>query len=145
MEKSIKRITNSILIALTLIAVVAAIIIPFTGEESGSRDLTMNIGAIGMYILGIIAIVLIIVFAVAQIASSKKQLLKTLILLAGVAIIVLISYFIAPSDLSDVAIKIGVSESVYKWVGAGVNVAYVAFIGVVLAFIGSFIYIKIKK
>ena len=145
MEKSIKRITNIILIALTLIAVVASIIIPFTGEESASRELTMNIGAIGMYILAIIAIILIVVFAVTQVASNKKQLISTLILLAVVAVIVLISYVLASSDLSEVALKVGVSESVYRWVGAGVNFAYIAFIGVILAFIGSFIYIKIKK
>ncbi len=101
MEKSIKRITNIILIALTLLAVIASIIIPFTGEESASRELTMNMGAIGMYILAIIAIMLIVVFAVTQVASNKKQLFRTLLLLAGVAVIVLISYFLASSDLNE--------------------------------------------
>jgi hypothetical protein len=145
MEKSIKRITNIVLIVLTAVAVVAAFIIPFTAKESASREMSLNIGSIMLYILAIDAIVLIIVFAVAQVISNKKQLLKTLILLAIVAVIVLVSYLLAPSDLSEVAALIEVSESVYKWIGAAINVAYVAFAGVILALAGSLIYTKIKK
>jgi len=145
MEKTIKRITNIIILVLTAIAVVAAIMIPFTGEESASREMSLNIGAIGMYILVIIALAIIVVFALLQVASNKKQLISTFVLLAAVAVIVLLSYLVASSELSSVAMKIGISEGLYKWIGAGVNVAYVAFVGVVLAWIGSFVYIKIKK
>ena len=150
MEKTIKRITNIIILALTAIAVIAAILIPFTTPTtmeavSTSREMSLNVGAIGMYILVIIALVLIAAFALFQVASNKKQLINMLILLAGVAVIVLISYFIASAEPSEVAVKVGVESGLYQWIGAGVNVTYFAFVGVILAWIGSFIYIKIKK
>lgn len=142
MEKMIRRITNIIIIALTAIAFVASLFVAFTSGESA---MALNTAAIILYVMAIIAILMIIVFAVAQIASSKKQMIKTLIMLAIVVVIVLISYFAAPAELSEVAVRVGVSESAYKWIGAAVNVAYIAFIGVIVALLGSFIYIKIKK
>ena len=150
MEKTIKRITNIIILALTAIAVVAAILIPFTPATtldtvSASREMSLSIGAIGMYILIIIALALIVVFALFQVASNKKQLINMLVLLAGVTVIVLISYFIAPAEPSEVAVKVGVKSGLYQWIGAGVNVTYFAFVGVILAWVGSFVYVKIKK
>ena len=150
MEKTIKRITNIIILALTAIAVIAAVMIPFTAastpeEVSASREMSLNIGAVGMYVLAITALILIVVFALFQVASNGKQLVSTLVLLAIVAVIVLISYFAASAELSEVAMKIGIGEGLYKWIGAGVNVAYIAFMGVILAWIGSFVYVKIKK
>ena len=150
MEKTIKRITNIIIIVLTAIAVIAAILIPFTAATtpeavSASREMSLSIGAIGMYILLIIALVSIVAFAFFQVASNKKQLISMLILLGVVAAIVLLSYIFASSELSKVASTVGISEGLYKWIGTGVNVAHFAFAGVLFAWIGSFVYIKIKK
>ena len=139
MEKLIKRITNGILIALATIAVVAGLMVAFKGGKGLDASLWI------IYILLCVAILLIVFFAIAQILSSKKQIVSTLIMVGIFAVIVLVAYFIAPSELSEVAMRVGVSEGIYKWAGTALNIAYIAFFGVILAFIGSFVYLKIKK
>ncbi len=142
MEKSIKRITNIILIVIAAVAIVAGFFVAFKGEES---QMGMDISMYLTYAMVLVAIVLILVFAFAQIASNKKQLISTLIMLAVVAVIVFVCYLIAPSELSDVAKRVGVSENIYRWVGASINFAYITFAGVIVALLGSMIYMKIKK
>jgi hypothetical protein len=144
MEKLIKRISNGIIIVLAAVAVIAGLIVAFTFKE-GTMPKGLDASFVVIYILLCVSIALIVCFAIAQMLSSKKQIVRTLVLLAVCAVIVLVSYFVAPKELSDVAVRIGVSEGVYQWVGAALNIAYIAFFGVVLAFIGSLVYIKIKN
>jgi membrane protease YdiL (CAAX protease family) len=142
MEKLMRRISNSIIIALASVAVIAGLFVAFTGEEA---SMGLNVSMILTYIMVSIAIVLIILFAIIQVASNKKQLLTTVILFAVVAFLVLICYFISPSELSDVAKRVGVTENIYRWIGAALTFAYITMIGVIVALFGTLIYIKIKK
>lgn len=143
MEKLIKRIANGAIIVLAAVAVIAGLIVAFKGGESpNGLDASFYV----IYILICIAILLIGLFAVMQGISNKKQMLSTLILLAVCAVIVLVSYFLASSSqMSEVAIKVGVSESVYRWAGTALNIAYITFTGVVIAFVGSLVYVKMKN
>ena len=141
MDKLVKKISNGVLLVLTTIAVVAGLIVAFKDGSSSGLDTSFSI----IYALLCIAILLILFFAVTQMLSNKKQVIATLIMLAVCAVIILVSYLVSPSELSEVAIKVGVSEGIYKWVGTALNIAYIAFIGLICALIGSIVYIKIKN
>ena len=145
MEQMIKKTTIGILITLTVVAVVATIIIPFAEDNSTWMKISLNVGMIGVYILAISTIGTIIVFAVKNIAINKKQLRRTLTVLSAVIVIALMSYLFASSELSETAVKAGTNPTLYKWIGAAVNMTYVAFVGVAIAGVGSFIYGKFKK
>ena len=142
MEKLIKKIANGVVIALTAVAVVAGLFVAFKGGEA-PKGLDASFSVI--YILTCLAVLLILFFAVMQMVSNKKQFVSALVLLAVCAVIVLVSYFLAPSNLSEVAMKVGVTENIYVWAGTILNIAYIVFGGVILAFLGSFIYVKIKN
>ncbi|MGI6292537.1 MAG: hypothetical protein ACOXZH_09005 [Bacteroidales bacterium] len=140
MDTLIKKITNITLIVVSIAATLAALIYNMLDNESA-----MNWSFYILYAM-IIAVVLVLVFfAIIEVFSSKKQILKTLLLLGIAAVVVIIAYIIAPSDLSDVAIRLEVTSSVYKWIGTSINVVYFVFLGVVAALLGSVIYLKIKK
>lgn len=140
MDTLIKKITNIALIVVSIAATLAALIYNILDNESA-----MNWSFYILYAM-IIAVVLVLVFfAIIEVFSSKKQILKTLLLLGIAAVVVIIAYIIAPSDLSDVAIRLEVTSSVYKWIGTSINVVYFVFLGVVAALLGSVIYLKIKK
>ena len=155
MDKLVKRIVNIVVLVLAVIGTVSGLYFalgvaskyPATadllavGEKSTSLAISFSI----MYILFFAILAMVAFFVILQVFSSKKSLIRVLILLAGAAIIALFSYMIAPSDLSDVAMRVGVSESVYRWTGAGLNIMYIVFAGVILTFLGTLVYIKIKK
>ena len=145
MEQMIKKTIIGILFTLTAVAVVATIIIPFAEDNSTWMKISLNVGMIGVYILAISAIGAIIAFAVKNIAIDKKQLFRTLTILSAVIVIALMSYLFASSELSETAVKAGTNPTLYKWIGAAVNMTYVAFMGVAIAGVGSFIYGKFKK
>jgi len=140
MEKLIKRITNIAIIIVAGIAVVTGLVVGFTKSQT-NLDISMYL----TYILLFIGIVLIAAFALIQVASSKKQLISALIMLVIAAAVFLVCYVIAPSELSDVAKRVDVSESVYRWIGAALNFAYIVFGILIVAFLGSFVYMKIKN
>ena len=144
MEKLIKRITNGAVMALAAVAVVAGLVVAFTYKE-GTSPKGLDVSFVVIYVLLCVSIAAIILFVIMQLLSNKKQLMSALVLLAVCAVIVLVSYFIAPRELSEVAVRIGVSEGIYKWIGAGLNIAYITFAGVIIAFIGSLVYVKIKN
>jgi hypothetical protein len=93
----------------------------------------------------ILSIAAIIFFAIFQFLSDKKQITRTLLLLVIAIVIVLIAYFLAPTELSEVALRSEVNESAFRWVGTALNVTYITFFGVILAFLGSIVYVNIKN
>jgi hypothetical protein len=146
MEKLIKRIVNAVVVVLAVIAAVAGLYVAFKGGNfAREHQGTLNISFYISYILFFAILAVLVFFVVLQVFSSRKTIISTLILLVGAVVITLFSYMLAGSELSDVALRVGVSEAVYKWTGTGLIVAYIVFIGVIAAFLGSLIYVKIKK
>jgi RNA polymerase subunit RPABC4/transcription elongation factor Spt4 len=145
MEKSMKKIrmiTNIVIITLSALGVVAGLMVVMTGGMSEiAKDMVLSVTSA----MAAIAIILILAFTVIQLASNVKQLIKTLIGLAVVVAVFLLCYVIAPTEMSDIAIKIGISESLYRWVGAMLYFGYIIFAGVIIALIGSLVYVKIKN
>ena len=138
MDKLIKKIANISVLIITIAAISASFIYLFS-EKEAALNWCFNI----LYLLVILVVLLLVLFAVIGIFSNKKQLFKTLILLCFCAVLIVIGYFLAPSELSDIALRLEVAPAIYKWVGTAVNVTYFTFLGVILAFISSIIYVKI--
>ena len=146
MDKLIRKIINITVVALAVVATTAGLYIALKGNEFAVEHQTgLNISFYITYILFFAILAMIVFFVIVQVFSNKKSMVQTLILLAICVVITLFSYWIAPKELSDVAMRIGISENIYKWAGAGLNIVYLVFTGVIVAFLGTFIYTKIKK
>ncbi len=149
MEKLLNRITTIAAFAIAIIASVFVLVAAMHGksylqagvENQHSLDIAFYI----TYFMVFLIAIALIGFTIMQIASDKNRIKSTLILLGIVAVVTIIAYFTASSNLSEVAIRVGTTTGMYKWSGTLLNIAYIMFIGVFAALIGSVIYTKIKK
>ena len=145
MDKLIRKITSIGVLIIAAVAGLASLyfvlIKDANTEFMGSLDLTFYI----TYAMIVLVIAAIVFFAIFQILNDKKQIVKTLILLAIVAVVVIVAYFLAPVELSNLALRLEVSPTAYKWVGTALNVTYITFLGVMAAFLGTILYVKIKN
>jgi hypothetical protein len=160
MEKLIKKVANILIIVLSAIALIAGLVAAFKGggksleklllpsnkDLYASLNTTLNISFNITYIFLFAILAMLAFFVIMQVFSTRKTMIRTLILLAVAAVIIVLSYIPASSaELSDVALQLKISEGVYKWAGTALNITYIVFFGVILAFLGSFVYTKIKK
>jgi hypothetical protein len=97
------------------------------------------------YVLFFITILLLVVFAVKAIFTNIKSSTKTLVVLVVFAVVVLLGYLLASSELTPSAIKMQLSPNQVKWIGAGMFVFYVAFFGAICAVIYAAISGAIKN
>jgi cytochrome bd-type quinol oxidase subunit 2 len=145
MEKSIKKITlitNIVIIALSALAFAAGLAVVVTnGESATGKNLAVSVTSI----MVLVAVALILVFTVIQLASNIKQLVKALTMLAVAVAVFLLCYLIAPTELSETAQKVGMEPVIYRIIGASLYFGYIILLGVGVAAIGSFAYIKIKN
>jgi hypothetical protein len=126
--------------ALTAFVIITGMTVVFTGNES-----VLDVSLFVTYIMAFIAVILILVFAILQIASYPKQLVRALILLAVNAAIFLLCYLITPDTMSNVAQQLGLTLTVYKFVYAAVYYTGIVLAGVIVALIGSIVYVKVKN
>ncbi len=140
MDTLIKKITNIALIAIGLLAAASSITYLLV-----KANVAMNLSFYILYAMLAAVIIVLLSFTIFRIFTDKAQIIKTAILLVAFAAIIIIGYIIAPSELSEIATRLEVSTFVFKWVGTAINVVYIIFLGVIAAFIGSLIYIKLKK
>jgi len=147
MDKLIKRTVNITVLVLAVIAAVAGLYAALKGGKFLLENpMSINISFYITYILFFAILAMLVFFVVVQVFSNKKTMIATLALLVGAVVITLFSYFVlAGTELSEVAQRVDVSETVYRWAGTGLIVAYIVFFGVIAAFLGSWIYVKIKK
>jgi len=149
MEKLIKKITNIVIIAIAGIAGLLGMYVVFTGADTNklvaNAPIALDTTFYLMYLLVFIGIALILVFGVLQIISNKKQIISTAAIAVVAVAVFLVCYLIASTELSETAERIGISENSYRWVGASLNLAYVMFMGLILTFLGMYIYTKIKN
>ena len=145
MNTLIKKIINIGIGLLAAIAVLSSLYFVIIKDANTEVMGSLNVTFMITYVMRLIALAAIILFAIFQTVSDKKKIVRAVILLAIAAVIILIAYFIAPSTLSDVALRLEVAPTIYKWVGTALNVTYITFFGVIAAFLGSIIYVKIKN
>ena len=92
-----------------------------------------------------LAIALILFFLIMQVISDRKKMIRFGLLLLIAVGVVLVAYLAASSQLTEKAIKLEISQGVFKWSGALINMAYILLGGVIVAFFGTIIYSKLKK
>lgn len=145
MDKIIKKIVTIGALILAAVAACASLYFVLFKDAAVESMGVLNITFYITYFMIILIIAAIIFFAIFQILSDKKQIVRTLVLLVIAVVIIIIAYFLASSELSDVAQRLEVNESAYKWVGTALNVTYITFLGVIASFLGSIIYVNIKR
>lgn len=102
--------------------------------------ITLNIN--WAIVLFVISTIIVLGFAIVQIFSAKGQLLTALGVLGAFAIVFLVSYFSASSEIpnfigADKFVADGtLTETVSHWVGTGLYVTYILFAGAFLSIIG---------
>jgi len=155
MEKLVRRITNIAVITLTSVTGLFGLYVMFNGDKfhvGGQNPITLVKNPIAMdttfylmYLMFFIGIALILGFGIMQIISNKKQIIKTLAIAVIAVVVYWVCYLIAPAELSETAMKVGITEDAYKLVGGMLNVVYAMFAGVLLTFLGMKVYTKIKN
>ncbi|MBO7624121.1 MAG: hypothetical protein J6S82_02305 [Bacteroidales bacterium] len=140
--KKLRTVCNIALLVVGLLAAVSCLIFAM-GDKGNTGPLSFSMTL--MYILIGVAIALILCFLIMQVASDRKKLIRFGLLLLIAVGVVLIAYLTASSQLSEKAVKLEISQSIFKWSGALINMAYILLGGVIVAFFGTIIYSKLKK
>ena len=128
-----------------MVGVLAAVACLIFAMGDGKNQGPLNFSMTMLYVLIGVAIALILVFLILQVIADKKQLVRFGLLLLIAVGVVLIAYLTASSQLSEKAALLEISQSVFKWSGALINMAYILLGGVVAAFFGTIIYTKLKN
>ena len=140
--KKLRTVCNIAMLVVGLLAAVSCLIFAM-GDKGNTGPLSFSMTL--MYILIGVAIALILCFLIMQVASDRKKLIRFGLLLLIAVGVVLIAYLTASSQLSEKAVKLEISQSIFKWSGALINMAYILLGGVIVAFFGTIIYSKLKK
>lgn len=144
MEKT-KKIRTICNIATLVLGVLAAVACFVFAMGDNNKQGPLNISMALTYVLIGLAIAIILFFMISQIISDKNRMFRFGLLLGIAIIVVVIAYLFAGSELSETASKLEVSSSVFKWSGTLINMAYIMLIGVILSFVGTSLYAKLKK
>lgn len=140
--KKLRTICNIALLVVGVLAALSCLIFAMgDGSKTGALDFSMTL----TYILIGAALALIIFFLIIQVISDRKKLVRFGLLLLVALAVILLAYITAGSELSQKAIDLEISKSVFKWSGALINMAYILLGGVIVAFFGTIIYSKLKK
>ena len=144
MEKTrkLRTVCNIALLVVGLLAAASCLIFA-KGDKGNTGPLSFSMTL--LYILIGVAIALILCFLIMQVASDRKKMVRFGLLLLIAVGVVLIAYLTASSQLSEKAVKLEISQSIFKWSGALINMAYILLGGVIVAFFGTIIYSKLKK
>ena len=97
------------------------------------------------YTLFFVTILLLVVFALKAIFTNIKSSTKTLVVLVVFALVILLGYLLASSELTPSAVKMQLAPYQVKWIGAGMFVFYIAFFGAICAVIYAAISGAIKN
>ncbi|MDA3927584.1 MAG: hypothetical protein PF541_01405 [Prolixibacteraceae bacterium] len=145
MEKTrkITTITLYVLMAISVLLFVLMVSSIDDGPTQGSRAMQMITMNINWSIFLFVASALITVgFALVQMFSDKTKALNALGSVGILAVILLVSYFVASDQIPtffgvEKFVADGtLTESVSKWIGTGLYVTYILFAGAFLSIIG---------
>ncbi len=136
MEKrgTIAKVALWVLMAISLILIGVLFFSIESQENPGARAenmISLNIN--WAVILTVAGFVLALGFALIQILKDKKQIISTLLLLVGVAVLVFVSWALSTSELPqffgvDKFVADGtLTPSISRWIGAGLICVYILF------------------
>lgn len=110
-----------------------------------SNGKLLNVILMMAYVLFFINIALLLIFALKAIISNIRSSYKILVVLALFAVIIILGYVFASSEMTPSAIKMQLTPQTVKRIGMGMFVLYVAFFGAICAVIYSAISNAIKN
>ncbi len=105
----------------------------------------LNFAVMFFYVIIFAAILLTILFAIFQIFANIKTSYQVFIGIGIMAILLLVAYFVSPSELTPSAIKMQHTPSEMKFIGAGVVTFYVVFLGAILSILVTGVINMFKK
>ena len=122
------RIVKIILIVIGLVAAALWFAMPSQDDPDAINNGAMNFMFIIMYALLLVAVVLSVFFGLKKMLSTPGSLKKALFALAGLAVVVAISYGLSSgnAEVVDAMAKRGVetTEGTVKNIGMGLNVFF---------------------
>lgn len=110
-----------------------------------SQGKLLNVTVMFGYLLFFVTIAMLLYFALKAIFSNIKNSYKSLLVIVAFVILVFIGYLIASPEMTPSAIKMQHTVQQVKWIGAGMFVFYIAFIGAICAIVGTAISSAIKN
>ena len=115
--------------------------------ESNAIEFINKLGdyIVCLHTLFFVTILLLVVFALKAIFTNIKSSTKTLVVLVVFALVILLGYLLASSELTPSAVKMQLAPYQVKWIGAGMFVFYIAFFGAICAVIYAAISGAIKN
>ncbi|WP_420571691.1 hypothetical protein [Kordia sp.] len=126
--KSLKLILTILIAAIAVVGLVLYILI-LTGKSTGNGMIVA-----GEILVGVTALIAIF-FGIKNLATNPEALKKSIISIAVLAIIVILSYVSASDTLRQVG-DISIDAGTSKWVGAGIYMFYFLAAIAILAMIG---------
>lgn len=110
-------------------------------SQSTLINLTVNL----IYVLAIITIVLLLVFAIRGVVSDFKSSIGMLLGIVALVVVFLIGYFVSPDVHGPAAVKENLTPTAIKLVGAGAITVYAVFFGAILSILATVIINAFKK
>jgi len=132
MDKTLKYVSRIAVILLIAAGALLTILIWYKGDSAlatePGRSQLLNPFMILAYIAIIFCAFLAIIFPVIQLIQYPKQAISIIIGLGSIALLWFISYSLSTGTVDpDVLIKNNITESVAKYVGAGLICTYIIF------------------
>jgi len=140
-NKGINRIATIVSIVFMALAAIFVMLIWIYGDDRVGTSLQGSVldpFFITSYIALIIGIVLALAFPVAYIIMNPKKAMKALIVLAGLVVVLLISFLLSPNTYTATELDIkGITASTARWVGTGLVFTYIVGVLAILSAIYS--------
>ena len=102
------------------------------GSEGTYIDMMMYL----TYLVLVVSVGITLVFSIKNIFSDKNKMKYMLKYIIGFAVVFILSYVFASSEMADVG-DIKVTESTSKWVGTGLYAFYILGVGTILSIVYS--------
>ena len=140
-NKGILRIATLASMVFMALAAIFVILIWIFGDEKVSSSLQGSVldpFFIISYIALILCVVLALAFPIAYIINNPKKAIKALFVLAGLVVVLLISFVLSPNNYTQTELEIrDISATTARWVGTGLVFTYIVGILAILAAIYS--------
>ena len=145
MEKIRKFTTITLWVLMAISAILFVIMVLSIDSETNPGANAVQWITINMnwaIVLFVVSAVLTLGFSLVQMFSDKKKAVGALAILAGFAVIVLISYLVADKSIPQFfgvekyVAKGELTETISHWIGTGLYVTYILFAGAALSIVG---------
>jgi len=140
-NKGIHRIATIVSIVFMALAAIFVLLIWINGDDKVSTSLqgtVLDPFFITSYVALLLGVVLALAFPIAYFILNPKKSMKVLIVLAGLVIVLLISFALSPNTYSQTELDAReITATTARWVGTGLVFTYIVGILAILSAIFS--------